>query len=85
VGRVDEEQEHLAVLGMRSRVADDAACLVGRDEQDVRRPMRGDELVPVLGREHRLVDVFPQERPAFADGGVEHRADRLRVVGVRQP
>src|SRR5262245_63869204 len=74
VGGMDEEEEHLAVPRMDGGVADDAICLVDGDEQHVRRLVIGNELLPVLGREHRLDDEIAEEGPTSTDGGDEDRS-----------
>jgi hypothetical protein len=68
---VDEEQEHLAVLWVRSCVAEDLPGAVGRHEQHSRRHMVRHELVPVPRCEHRLLRKFIQVRPACTHRGVE--------------
>jgi hypothetical protein len=79
VGGMDEKEEHLAVLGMNGRVADDAIRLVHSDEEHLRRLVVSHELLPVLGGEHRLGGEIAEVGPSRADGGVEDRSDGLSV------
>jgi hypothetical protein len=77
---IDEQQVQLSVIGLHGREADDSTALVDGNEQRARRRMVGDELVPVLGREHRTLGRRTEERPAVAHGGIEHVADRAGVL-----
>src|SRR5262245_35943669 len=69
---VNEQQVHLTVLRVGGCVADDAAVLVGRNEQDVWRRMVRDHLSPVLGGEHGLLYKLAEVVPLGTHGRVEH-------------
>jgi len=76
VVRMTEEEEQLTVLRVSGGVTDDAFGCVDRDQEHIRRQMVGDELIPVLRREHRLGDQLAEVGPAGADRRVEDRPDR---------
>ena len=82
---MNEEQEHLAVVRVDSGVSNDAIGPVVRDQERVWRPVVGNQLVPVLGREHRLIYELAQVCPAGTDGGVEDRPNRRRVCRNGRP
>jgi hypothetical protein len=83
VRRIDEEQEHLCLRRMDGGVADDAAGLVGRHEQYIRRCVVRYELLPVLRSEQRLADDLSQVCPAVAYRRVEDRSDGRDIGGNR--
>jgi hypothetical protein len=78
---MDEQKEQLTVAWMGSGVSNDAVAVVLGNKQHVWRRVVGDELVPVLRPEHRLVNEIAKVGPADADGSVEYRPNRLRVSG----
>jgi hypothetical protein len=83
VARVDEEQKHLAILGVGGRVTHDPPRLVRCHKEHVWRRVVGHEPIPVIRREHRLRFQTAQIRPAGAHRGVEHGPDPLRIVRAR--
>ena len=87
VGGMNEEKEHLTVSWMNGRVTDAAVGFVDRDQEHIRRRMVGNELIPVLRREHRLGDELAKVGPARAYSRVEYSSDGIarRLLASRIP
>jgi hypothetical protein len=79
VGRVDEQEEQLTVVGVCGGVADDSPASIGRDEEHVRRRMVGDQAFPVLRCEHGVLGGFAEVCPASPHCGVKDFPDGVRV------
>ena len=73
--------EHLTVSWTNGCVTVDAFGFVDRDQEHIRRRMVGNELIPVLRREHRLGDELAKVGPARADRRVEDSSDGVSGDG----
>jgi hypothetical protein len=76
---MNEEKEHLTVTWMNGRVADHTFGFVDRNQENIRRCMVGNELIPVLRRKHRLGHELPEVGPARTYGRVEDSSDGRSV------
>src|SRR5947209_20622877 len=83
--RVDEEQVHLAVLGMRGGKANYPTTFVSGDQQHVGWRVVGNILIPVGRREHWLACQLSEVRPAHPDRRIKDGSDRLGVARYGLP
>src|SRR5262245_1616499 len=58
----------------------DVALFIDGNQQYVWRCVLNHEFIPLFSGEHRFASEFPEIRPGFANGSIEHRTDLLGIL-----